>query len=63
VELLVLGWNDGARRLYEKIGFVEEARRRKCLWKDGKWWDEVVIGILAEEWERSARSQLSVIVG
>jgi RimJ/RimL family protein N-acetyltransferase len=63
VELHVFGWNESARRLYERVGFVEEGRRRGCLRKDGKWWDEVVMGILAEEWEHGVGSQPSVIVG
>jgi RimJ/RimL family protein N-acetyltransferase len=31
VELSVLGWNESARRLYERIGFVEEGRKRACF--------------------------------
>jgi RimJ/RimL family protein N-acetyltransferase len=31
VELTVLGWNEGARRLYKRVGFVEEGRKRACL--------------------------------
>jgi RimJ/RimL family protein N-acetyltransferase len=30
VELRVLGWNQGARKLYERLGFREEGRRRKA---------------------------------
>ncbi len=52
VELTVLGWNDGAMHLYEKIGFREEGRRRECLFKDDKWWDQVQMGILKNEWEQ-----------
>ena len=51
VELSVLGWNEGAKRLYERIGFREEGRKRESLWKDGGWWDEVQMGMLAMEWE------------
>ncbi|OAA56372.1 Acyl-CoA N-acyltransferase [Cordyceps fumosorosea ARSEF 2679] len=55
VELEYLGWNERVRPLYERAGFVEEGRRRKCFFKDGKWWDEVLMGILEDEW--TARSQ------
>jgi RimJ/RimL family protein N-acetyltransferase len=49
VELMVLGWNERAKKLYERIGFQEEGRKREALWKDGKWWDEVFMGILQHE--------------
>ncbi|KAK3187610.1 hypothetical protein K4F52_003668 [Lecanicillium sp. MT-2017a] len=52
VELTVLGWNDGARRLYEKIGFREEGRRRECYFKDDQWWDGIRMGILKKEWDQ-----------
>jgi RimJ/RimL family protein N-acetyltransferase len=49
VELYVLGWNERAKSLYERIGFQEEGRKREALWKDGRWWDEVYMGILQDE--------------
>ncbi|EGX89623.1 Acyl-CoA N-acyltransferase [Cordyceps militaris CM01] len=55
VELEYLGWNERVRPLYERAGFVEEGRRRSCYFKDGRWWDEVSMGILEDEWK--ARSQ------
>jgi RimJ/RimL family protein N-acetyltransferase len=53
VELFVLGWNEGARRLYERIGFLKEGRKRQCLWKDGEWWDAIQMGMLVDEWEQA----------
>jgi hypothetical protein len=32
-------------------GFVEEGRKRKHNFQDGKWWDIVHMGILDEEWK------------
>lgn len=42
--------NAGAERLYKKLGFVEEGRRRKKIYHDMKWYDEVLLGMLREEW-------------
>jgi RimJ/RimL family protein N-acetyltransferase len=60
VELNVLGWNSRARKLYERIGFREEGRRRECLFKDDKWWDEVHMGILRKEWEQIRQIELKL---
>ncbi len=56
VELEYLGWNERVRPLYERAGFVEEGRRRKCYFKDGKWWDEILMGILDDEWKLRSQS-------
>ncbi|KAF5382608.1 hypothetical protein D9615_002966 [Tricholomella constricta] len=50
VSLNVLENNKGAIEMYKKIGFVEEGRRRKANWLDGKWHDSVYMGILEEDW-------------
>ncbi|PSK44170.1 Polynucleotide 5'-hydroxyl-kinase grc3 [Elsinoe australis] len=50
-------WNDGAVRLYEKIGFKREGRLREQLWHDGRYWDEVVLGMLSREWEEIGAKQ------
>ncbi|EJU01277.1 acyl-CoA N-acyltransferase [Dacryopinax primogenitus] len=45
--------NERARRLYEKVGFVLEGRRKAAVWEDGRWEDILEMGIVAEEfWER-----------
>lgn len=36
--------------LHKKLGFKEEGRRRKARFKNGKFWDEVVFGLLKKEW-------------
>ncbi|EIN06923.1 acyl-CoA N-acyltransferase [Punctularia strigosozonata HHB-11173 SS5] len=50
ISLGVLEWNAAAISVYKKVGFVEEGRKRKCNWQDGKWQDMVFMGILEEEW-------------
>jgi len=43
-------YNPGARRLFQKAGFVEEARRRQALNRDGRFWDLIHMGLLRDEW-------------
>lgn len=50
VELAVLGWNEQAHKLYERVGFREEGRKKRNLWKSGRWWDEIFMGIVEDEW-------------
>lgn len=51
VELSVFEFNDRAIRCYKNAGFREEGRLRKKRYKMGRYWDEIVMGILKEEWE------------
>ena len=53
VTALVPEYNQGARRLFEKFGFVEEVRRRKALNRDGEFWDLIAYGLLVSEWQPS----------
>ncbi|KAF2490588.1 acyl-CoA N-acyltransferase [Lophium mytilinum] len=49
------GFNEGAVRLYARLGFKEEGRRRECLWYEGEWWDEVQFGMLDREWREMVK--------
>lgn len=49
LELGVHEDNTAARRLYEKLGFVEEGRLRQAFLRDGSYHDLIVMGLLAEE--------------
>jgi RimJ/RimL family protein N-acetyltransferase len=51
VELTVSEWNERAQKVYQRLGFVSEGRKRQCVWKGGRWWDLIYMGILAHEWE------------
>lgn len=55
VGIKAFGWNDGAIRLYERLGFKIEGREREALWHDGRWWDAVEFGMLEDEWRESQR--------
>ena len=56
VSLNWYGWNEGAGRLYESMGFVREACLRRALWHEGRWWDEYEAGMLVEEWEERCKA-------
>lgn len=56
VTAVVPAYNEGALRLFQKFGFVEEVRRRKALHRDGTFWDIVGFGLLNAEWRESALS-------
>jgi len=43
-------YNEPALALFQSFGFVEEVRRREALNRDGRHWDLLVYGLLAEEW-------------
>jgi RimJ/RimL family protein N-acetyltransferase len=47
-------YNEGAIRLFQKFGFVEEIRRRKAIHRDGEFWDLVSFGLLNAEWRNQA---------
>lgn len=43
-------YNDGARRLYEKLRFVYEGRLRESVWFNGGWHDTIWWSLLEDEW-------------
>jgi diamine N-acetyltransferase len=51
IMLTVREYNYPARRVYEKAGFKEFGRRRKCWRFAGRWWDAIYMDILSEEFE------------
>ncbi|KAH8998699.1 acyl-CoA N-acyltransferase [Lactarius akahatsu] len=50
VQLTVHETNERAIAAYRKVGFVEEGRLRKGLWKGGKFIDIILMSILVDEW-------------
>ncbi|MFG1945171.1 GNAT family N-acetyltransferase [Nonomuraea sp. NPDC048826] len=55
VHLEVFAFNDRARHVYKKLGFVEEGLLRDALRWDGEWHDAVVMSVLRPDWQ--ARSE------
>jgi len=43
-------YNQGAKRLYERLGFTFEGSKRECLWFNGGWHDYMSFSILEQEW-------------
>jgi RimJ/RimL family protein N-acetyltransferase len=52
VGLMVIGSNTRAIRLYEKMGFCHEGAQRLAVHRDGLRCDQIIMGILKDEWER-----------
>jgi len=56
VALAVFEFNERAIRAYRACGFVVEGRARQAIWRDGRWWDEITMSVLDEEWQVRQRS-------
>jgi RimJ/RimL family protein N-acetyltransferase len=52
IGLSVFEFNERAIRAYRRCGFVVEGRARESIWRDGKWWDELAMSVLASEWRQ-----------
>lgn len=50
INLDLFEYNARALAMYEKLGFVVEGRRRENHWSRGRFWDEILMGVTAEEW-------------
>jgi RimJ/RimL family protein N-acetyltransferase len=50
IALSVFEFNERAIRAYRHCGFVVEGRARESIWRDGRWWDELSMSVLASEW-------------
>lgn len=48
--------NPGARRIYERVGFVLEGTKRRAVFREGRYLDLDFMSILADEW-RATRPQ------
>jgi RimJ/RimL family protein N-acetyltransferase len=49
IELTVYDWNERAIRVYEKVGFRHEARYRQAMWREGRYVDLLLMGLLKGE--------------
>ncbi len=50
VALAVFEYNERAIRAYRKVGFSVEGRSREAIWRGGRFWDEIQMSILEDEW-------------
>ncbi len=53
IKLDLMAFNERALRCYQKCGFKEYGRRRKCKFVNGKFYDSIQMDILAEEFSES----------
>ena len=51
IALDVYDFNERAIASYLKTGFAEEGRRRKDIYRDGRYVDVVMMSVLRAEWE------------
>jgi RimJ/RimL family protein N-acetyltransferase len=57
VWLQVFENNPRAQRIYEKVGFQVEGRLRQTNFREGRYWDTIVMGLLREEWRQRLRER------
>lgn len=50
VTLTVLDYNERAQRMYQACGFREEGRLREAKYREGRYCDEIVMGVLKSEY-------------
>lgn len=59
IEIRVLAFNERARAVYRKIGYLEEGVRREAIFHDGCFHDEVLMSALARDWPDATESNES----
>jgi RimJ/RimL family protein N-acetyltransferase len=48
-------YNTRGLRVYERVGFRTEGRLRQDTYRDGRYWDVIVMGLLRVEWEAARK--------
>ena len=56
IELSVYDFNSRAFKTYQKVGFIEEGRKRQARFHNGKYQDEIIMSILREVGKRKKKS-------
>jgi RimJ/RimL family protein N-acetyltransferase len=57
VTVRVFSFNDASRRLHEALGFVREGRIRRTVYTAGRFHDELLFGLTAEEFAASPAAE------
>lgn len=50
-------FNERGIKLHKRLGFQKEGVRRKAIFKNGQFWDEILFGLLREEWEEKRKKE------
>ena len=58
VALAVFEYNERAIRAYRRVGFSVEGRSRQAIWRGGRFWDEIQMSILEDEWRANRERAL-----
>ncbi|MBI4708766.1 MAG: GNAT family N-acetyltransferase [Candidatus Portnoybacteria bacterium] len=53
IESAYIATNIRSMRLHNKLGFLEEGRKRNHTFKEGQYRDMIIFGLLREEWEQA----------
>lgn len=56
VSLQVMEYNERAKRVYERVGFVYEGKSREVVFCGDRYWDSLHYSILDREWKAAATS-------
>ena len=52
VRLETFSWNTQAIRTYEAVGFERVGAEKEVVWRAGRWWDNIIYGVLDRDWQR-----------
>ena len=55
IQLFVFSFNERAIKSYKKNGFVEEGRLKQSIFRNGKYYDEIIMGLLREDYYKNKR--------
>ena len=50
IALAVFEFNERAIRSYRRVGFRIEGRAREAIRREGRWWDEIQMSLLSDDW-------------
>jgi len=56
--LHVYSHNERAQRVYEKVGFVHEGTLREAYFRNGRYYDDLIMGILDTEGRQNGTTVL-----
>lgn len=58
ISLEVYSHNKRAQRAYERVGFIHEGAMREAYFRNGRYYDNLIMGILRSEWRKDGTSSL-----